>query len=521
MIDPLILQIEDVDVGIIVGALVVYLLIIGGIGYVGWKRTGNVPEDYYLADRGLGVLVLTATMLATFFSTFAFLGGPGFWYSIGASWLEFGFYNISAVFMMWVVGTRFWLLGKRFGHITPSDLMADFYEDDDFIRILVAVIGIMALIPYATIQLTGVGFAIVGLTGGETPYWMGVAILIGVVAGYIYVGGLRAVAWTDTLQGIIFFIFLIVTAGLAINWGGGLAAGFERAIEVDPNKWTYPVTADHQGSWWSISVVWFVGWVFLPHLWQRMFMARDPRVLAKSALLSGTLSLWVITFMGLIIGGIAAGLIPSLPEGQSSDAIVPILYAEFAPTIGVALVVAAYAAAMSTLGSQILTSSSLFVRDIIKKPFKEDMDDDTESRVGRIFTVVFAVIILAFALSPAGRSAIIPLATDGAALAVLFVPPVLGLFFWEGASVRGTRWSLVIGLIFMNVVIWTPYRELLPYFGPPVWGLVVSAVVYYGVSKVSEPVPMETQRRYREVLNEGMRISETRKDTPDVHPADD
>lgn len=504
----------------VVGGLVLYVIAVGVISYYGWKKTGNTPDDYYLGGRGLGVLVLTGTMLATYFSTFAFLGGPGFWYANGASWLEFGFWNISGAFLVWVVGSRFWLLGQRFGHVTPSDMLADFYEGDHVVRILVAIIGITALIPYATIQLTGVGKALVGLTGGEAPFWLGVVILVAMVAGYIFLGGLRAVAWTDVLQGFIFLLFLLVSAALVVGWGGGLTAGFRTALETDPSKWVYANTASEQGSWFDLTLIWAVGWVFLPHLWQRMFMAKDPRVLARSALLSGTLSLWIITFMGLLIGGIGAGLIPALPEGQSSDAIIPILFAEFFPTGGVMLVVAAYAAAMSTMGSQILTSSSLFVRDIAKKPFRPEMDDATESRIGRYFIFVFAVVVLALALSPVGRTAIIPLASAGASLAILFVPPVLGLFYWEEASTQGARWSLLVGFCFMQLTTWTALSDMLPYFGPPVWGLVITAVVYYGVSKVTEPVPREIQREYREVLREGMRIPETHRPTV-ADPADD
>ncbi|PSP72350.1 hypothetical protein BRC86_12465 [Halobacteriales archaeon QS_3_64_16] len=505
---------------IIVGGLILYLVAIAIISFYGWKKTGSTPDDYYLGGRSLGVLVLTGTMLATYFSTFAFLGGPGFWYSNGASFLNFAFWNITGAFLVWIVGSRFWLLGQRFDHITPSDMLAGFYEKDHSVRILAAIIGITALIPYATIQLTGVGKALVGLTGGEAPFWLGVVVLTAMVAGYIVVGGLRAVAWTDVLQGFVFLVFLVVSAALTINWAGGLTAGFGSALQVDPSQWTYAVSPAEQGSWLDLTLIWVVGWVFLPHLWQRMFMARDPRVLAQSAFLSGTLSLWIITFMGLLIGGIGSGLIPTLPAGQSADAIVPVLFAEFFPAGGVLLVVAAYAAAMSTMGSQILTSSSLFVRDIAKKPFRPEMDERTESWIGRVFIVVFAAIVLVLALSPVGRTALIPLASDGVALAVLFVPPVVGLFYWEEASTNGARWSLAVGYVFMQLTIWTPVGDYLLYFDSAIWGLIVASVVYYGVSKVSDPVPEETQREYREVLQDGMRIPESVR--PEIaDPADD
>lgn len=507
-----------VTLSTIVGVLAVYMVAVAVIGYYGWKRTGNTPEDYYLGDRDLGVLVLTGTVLATWFSTFAFLGGPGFFYSSGAGWLYFGLFNITGPLLIWVIGTRFWLLGQRFDHVTPSDLLADFYEGDDVIRILTAIIGISALIPYATIQLSGVGKALVGITGGRAPYWAGVLILAAMVAAYIYIGGLRAVAWTDVIQGFIFIAFLLITSWLVVDWAGGLSAGFASTLEAAPEKWTYQ--GDNPGAWYTGALVWTMAWVFLPHMWQRMLMARNPRVIAKTAALSGTLSLWTITFMGLVIGGIGAGLIPTLPDGQSADAIVPILYSEFFPAGGVLLTVAAFAAAMSTMGSQILTSSSLFVHDIITRGLDVELSEERESRIGRIFIAVFAIVILAFAMSPAGRQAIVPLASDGVALGLLFLPPTLGLLFWDEASQTGARWSLLIGFVFMQAAIWTPFGDIFPYFGAPAWGLALTAVVYYGLSKVSESVPHEIQNEYRVVLRQGMSIDQ-KPETEIGSPADD
>lgn len=495
-----------VNLSTVVAVLAVYMVAVAIIGYIGWKRTDNTPEDYYLGDRNLGVFVLTGTVLATWFSTFAFLGGPGFFYSSGAGWLFFGLFNITGPLLIWVIGSRFWLLGQRFDHVTPSDLLAEFYEGDDVVRILTALIGIFALIPYATIQLSGVGKALVGLTGGSAPYWAGVVILTAMVAGYIYIGGLRAVAWTDVIQGFIFIGFLLLTSWFVIDWAGGLGAGFSAALEASPEKWTYQ--DNNPGAWYTGALVWTMAWVFIPHMWQRMLMAKNPRVIAKTAAISGTISLWAITFLGLIIGGIGAGLIPTLPEGQSADAIVPILYSEFFPAGGVLLTVAAFAAAMSTMGSQILTSSSLFVHDIVNRGLDVELSEERESRIGRIFIVVFAVVVLAFAMSPAGRRAIVPLASDGVALALLFIPPTLGLLFWEEASQAGARWSLLIGFVFMQAGIWTSFGNLFPYFGAPAWGLALTAVVYYGVSKMSDPVPREIQDEYRAVLHKGMSIRE-------------
>lgn len=503
------------NVALVLGA---YLAIVLGIAYIAAKKLEVSPEDYYLGGRGLGTIVLTGTILATWFSTFAFLGGPGTFYTSGSAWLYFGLFNITGPLLIWVIGTRFWILGQKFGHVTPSDLVAQFYEDDDLVRILVAVIAILALVPYAVIQLTGAARALVATVGGEQYFTMGVLLLMGMVALYLFVGGLRAVAWIDTLQAFVFMPVLVLTAGAVLYWTGGLSAGWSAAVSQNPEIWTFAFK--DAGAWYTGALVWTMGWVFLPHMWQRMLMADNPRVIAKSAALSGTISLWVITFTGLIIGGVSAGLIADLPQGVHADGIMAFLYREFFPVGAIAVTVGAFAAGMSTISSQLLTTSSIFVRDVAKKPFRPEMNDQTEANVGRLFTVLFSLIVLAIALSPAAEQAVVPLASNGVALVLLYIPPVLGLLYWDEASTAGARWSLLIGLAFMQVMIWTPLSNLLPFFGAPAYGLALSTVIYYGVSKVTDSVPADRQREMRDVLVRGMRIDD-RPDRTGVQSVDD
>jgi len=517
MNDLVILQNNILTLQNVLIVLSLYMIVVLTIAYYATKQLSIEPTDYYLGG-GLGTIVLTGTVLATWYSTFAFLGGPGTYFSSGTAWLYFAFFNITGAFLIWVVGTRFWLLGQRFGHITPSDLVADFYEEDDTVRILVALIAILALVPYAVIQLTGAAQALIGALGAPEFFSWGVFMLMAMVALYLYAGGLRAVAWIDTLQGAIFMTLLVATAIAVTYWAGGIDAGFSLALENSQELWIFSET-ESPGEWYTGALVWTIAWVFIPHMWQRMLMAESPEVIAKTSVLSGTAALWAITFPALIIGGVSSGMISELPAGVAADGLMTYAYTQFFPVGALLIVVAAFAAGMSTISSQILTTSSIFVRDIVKRPFRPEMGSRREGQIGRYFTIVFSTIVLLFALSPAAEQAIIPLASDGVALALLYLPCVVGLFCWEEASTAGAKWSLLLGLLFMQLAIWTPFGGLFPYFGAPVWGLVFTTLVYYTVSKISTPVPKERQDKYREVLVKGMQIHQTTDDS--VAPADD
>jgi Na+/proline symporter len=165
----------------------------------------------------------------------------------------------------------------------------------------------------------------------------------------------------------------------------------------------------------------------------------------------------------------------------------------------------------------------MFVRDVVKKPFSPEMADTREAQVGRYFTIIFCLFVLAFALSPAAEDAIIPLASDGVALVLLYIPVVLGILHWEEASTAGAKWSLIVGFVFMQLTIWTPLGDMLPYFGAAVYGLALAFVVFYVVSKATESVPMERQNMMRRILVKGMRIDEqeTRDRDRPAAPTDD
>jgi uncharacterized membrane protein len=94
------------------------------------------------------------------------------------------------------------------------------------------------------------------------------------------------------------------------------------------------------------------------------------------------------------------------------------------------------------------------------------------------------------------------------------------MLFWDEASTAGAKWSLLIGFVFLQMTIWTPVGSLFPVFGAPAYGLALTAVVYYGVSKATASVPEDRQAEYREILIKGMRIENTPK-AADPQPSDD
>lgn len=475
--------------GIALGSLVgiaTYLALIAVIGYWAWRKNvkGDL-DDQYLVGRNLNVFVLVGTLFATWFSTFAFLGGPGTFYLNGVNWLVFPLFNSLGPVLIWVFGSRMWALGRRYGFVTPGDLLATYYDDSRRVRVAAAVVGVAVLFPYAAVQLTGISKAVASATDNVVTFETAVLLVAVSVGLYSVLGGSRAVVWTDTVQGFIFAALLVATSVLVVFWAGGWSSGWAATRSAAPEKLEF--SGDTASAFFTLSLLWTFGWVLVPHLWQRMYMARSPRVMAKSMVLASALSLWVVTFTGAIIGFLAMGIFEEIPGGFDSDSLTPLLFREFLPVGAVFLVVATFAAGMSTLDSQVLSGSSIFTLDIyrVNKPASTE---SILSRVGKLFEAAFVIALVGFALVPPGRELLVPLASVGVGFALCFLMPLIGALYWSRASEQAAFWSMILGFIVMITLQLMPLDALPFNFGPPAWGFFVSVLVFYAGSALGKPV---------------------------------
>ena len=139
------------------GLLFVYLCVTCVFGVVANRRLDGGVEDFFLYGRKAGLVVLYLTVVATYHSAFAFLGSGGFFYTHGVGFWVAGAWTVLTGAITYVLGTRIWALGKKFGYITPADLVADFYESEA-VRVVVAIVSVLFTILYIQVQAQGLGY---------------------------------------------------------------------------------------------------------------------------------------------------------------------------------------------------------------------------------------------------------------------------------------------------------------------------------------------------------------------------
>ncbi len=403
------------------GAYFIVVLLIGIATRTRWKST---PENYFLADRKLGTLVLLGTMVATNFSAFTVFGASGAGYRDGYAFFPImGFGTGFMAITFWIIGRKAWEIGRNHGIVTPPELVRFLY-DSPVLSFIFALVMIIFTIPYLALQPMAAGYALEALLG--MPYFAGCILVTMIIVLYTLRGGMRAVAWTDLFQGALMFIMLLAALVVVVNHHGGFSAANQKILSLSPELFSRPGGAGKYslGIWLSFMLLWFFCDPMFPQLFQRFFTARSQRTISRIMLLY-PLVCTVVFIMPIAIGVIGRLSIPDL-VGKDADRILPLLMTSLSGDVMATLIIAAgMAALMSTMDSQLLTLSSIFSHDIL--PLLNPKAGES-SLTGRVFVIFLSLAGLALAYRP--PATILQIATQTfTGLAVLFPTVIFGLYF--------------------------------------------------------------------------------------------
>ena len=497
------------------GLVFVYLLVTIALGIVANRRMTVDMEDFLLYGRRAGFVVLYLTVVATFHSAFAFLGSGGFFYTHGIGFWMAGTWTVLVGAITYVLGTRIWALGKAFGYMTPADMLADFYESEA-VRVVVAVVSVVFTILYIQVQAQGLGYIINVASGDRISFEVGTLVLLVVAAAYLMAGGLRAVYWTDVLQGIWMY---------AAVWIGALYLSFElfggpvelvRAVMAErPDLLTLPGPQGFftPGMWLGMTVTLSFGIVLQPHMMIRYYTAIDAKTLK---LLGATTPIYLITlYIPTALVGLGGALV--MPGLDVPDRIFPELLFAYAPAWLTGLILAgATAAAMSTLDSILHANMTVLTRDVYQRYVAPDATQAHYVAVGRGLVVL--LLGVGYLLSVRTFDFLVVLVTLSGSGALQLLPAILGVCFPGRRTL--TRAGVLAGIgaglaaLYLTLVViphpWGMHGA--------VWSLLVNAVVALNVSAFTRPPTAETVRRVHGEL-ERFVYGTPESDTPAESPS--
>ena len=481
------------------GLIVLYLLFTIVLGVVANRRLSGDMEDFLLYGRKAGFVVLYLTVVASFHSAFAFLGSGGFFYTHGVGFWAAGTWTLLVGAITYVIGARIWALGKAFGYITPADMLADFYESEA-VRVTVAVVSVLFTILYIQVQAQGLGYIINIATDGRVSLNLGTLILLVVAAFYLMAGGLRAVYWTDVLQGIWMYVAVWVGAiVLSYELFGGPLQLWQAVMTERPDLMTLPGPEGFfsPGMWVGMSIMLSFGIVFQPHMLIRYYTAVDAKTIK---LLGATTPIYLMTlYLPAALVGLGGAIVMPGLEGAAADRIFPELLFQYAsPWLTGAILAGATAAAMSTLDSILHANMTVLTRDIYQRYVAPDRSQAHYVTVGRV--IIVALLVVGYFLTVTTADFLVVLVTLSGAGALQLMPAILGVCFPGGRTLTrvGVVAGIIAGMVTLYITLWVSPHPMGMHGG--LWGLLVNTAVAMNVSAFTEaPSPETIERVHGEV----------------------
>ena len=385
--------------GIIV--LFLYLFSLIGVGLLGYySKKEDSLGDFYLAGRGMGGFVLFLTLYATQYSGNTMIGFSGRAYRQGFTALVTVTFMCAIIGLYFIYAPKLHDLSRKHSFITLGDFIYHRFQSIH-LTIIISIISIIALGNYILTNLKAIGFIIEGATAGQVSFVNAIIMLSLIMVIYETLGGMRSVAWTDMLQGILLLFGVIVIFYIIYKQYGGLNAISSQLQINRPDFWTPPDWSAKR-LWLSTILVVSIGVSVYPHAIQRIYSAKDSSTLRKSLQLMVFMP-FVTTLFMVIVGIVGASQIEGLDRNNSEQISILLLVdlAEQIPNISwliVMFLAAAIAAIMSTVDSALLAISSTVTQDLFRK-IKPDSSQKTLLLFGKSISWIIMLIAVIMAIN--------------------------------------------------------------------------------------------------------------------------
>lgn len=427
-----------------------YLLVLFAMALWTRQATGSL-SGFFLANKQLPPWVVAFSVNATGESGWLLLGLTGMAYAVGvqALWVVLG--EVIGIGLAWtLLSRRIKRAADESDSITVPDLLASRFDDPKNILRRISVLIILVMVgAYVSAQMVATGKAF----SSFTPMDYSTAVVLGavVIIAYTFIGGYKAVSYTDVFQGLLMFAGLIFVPAVAISTLGGWDAMMDELAKQDNSLLSVwgPQGRGIPG-WLAIVSFVAIGLPFLgvPQLTVRFMSAESDLSLVSAGTIS-VLVLFVFTFGAVLTGMAGRALFPGLEDPET---ILPLLSTELFPEIVTGLLmVVVLAAIMSTVDSLLLLASSAIVRDYLQKIHGSDKSDRDLARYGKFATLVIGALGIAFALTEAPLIFwFVLFAWSG--LGAAFGPVLLCCFFYKRMTLRGAAAGMVGG--FLTSVAW-------------------------------------------------------------------
>ncbi|WP_428487790.1 sodium:solute symporter family protein [Rhodopila sp.] len=474
-------------------ALIIIFATVAGVLALGIRaRRGKDMdlEQWTVGGRGFGTILVFVLMAGEIYTTFTFLGGSGFSYGHGAPAYYILSYGCLAYVLSYWVLPPVWRYAKQHRLIAQPDFFARKY-DSPALGILVALVGIVALIPYLVLQLKGLGIivdaAAYGAISPALSIWIGAAV----VTIYVMVSGVHGSAWTAVAKDtsiLVLVIFLGIY--LPLHYYGGIGAMFQAVQVAKPGFLALPAQGESVAWFDSTVLLTALGFYMWPHTFGSVFTAKEERAFRRNAAL---LPLYQLILLFVFFVGFAAILqVPGLKGPEIDLSLLRLSIKSFDPWF-VGVIGAAGVLTALVPGSMILMASATLLANNIFRAFRPAAADAAISRAAKLMVPVVALVSVVFTLR--GGTTIVALLLMGYSFVTqLFPSLVCSLLDRNPVTKEGAFAGICVGVatVAATTLSHTTFATLFPALPEVirdlnigVVALVLNLVVTAGVSAVT------------------------------------
>ena len=461
--------------------LVIYIVVGTIIALVSRRFGVKTSAEYFVAGYRLGGFLASMTYAATTYSAFMMVGLVGYAYATGVGSLGFELaYLLSTIVLLAIFAPRVWLMARNRRWVSPSEMISDLY-DSRLLGMVIAVLYLIALVPYISAQMIGIGSIFEGIGVG---YLTGVLVAAILIFMWIAIAGIWSVASTDAYQGL----WMILAALTYVTW---LSLYLLPAADLDINR-----VSEILGKigmlgitkFWSLTtfIAFTLPWLFFaitnPQVVQRLYMPKSEKSLKRLVqyfAIYGFMYTIIVVLVGLLARALSeSGFIPMI---TNRDLVTPTLLLLAHPLLASFIYVSIVAAAVSTANSIILSVASSFVRDFYERRVKV-----VNHKISMLISlcIVTSLIVIASLVAYFRPGFIVELSVLSSVILLPLAP--LTIMGWILGNVRKVRIEALTSLLAGSIialsaaVIYGPKKSFITtWIGLPIsaWVLIISTVI--------------------------------------------
>ena len=461
----------------------IFLAVMVGVGVYSRKQASSV-DGFVLGGRSVGPWLTAFAYGTSYFSAVVFVGYAGQFgwkYGLSSTWIGVGNAVIGSLLAWILLGRRTKLMTQHIESRTMPDFFGTRFSSQG-LRVTASIIAFIFLIPYTAGVYKGISTLFE--MGFGIPYEYCVVIMAFLTALYVILGGYKATAMNDFIQGIIMLFGIVIVIAAVLNTQGGLSAAIDKmaALPADNDATVNGAFATLFGPdpWNLLGVVILtsLGTWGLPQMVGKFYSITDESAIRRGTIIS-TIFAFIVAGGCYFLGGFGRlfGMPPVLPNGKLAfDSIVPSMLVTLPDVIIALVVLLVLSASMSTLASLVLTSSSTMTLDLIYRDKKSlpgevqegSIDDEVSEKVERrkvvvmrVLIVFFIVISLMIALNPPTFIAQLMGISWGALAGAFLAPFMLGLY-WRGVTTASVWACFVwgVGITVVNMLAGNPINPI-------------------------------------------------------------